>query len=49
MNFGGISDIGHKGWAKREKVRGKRNSFHVYFQSDFSKSCIFPIEEINQK
>ena len=32
-----------------KKVREKRNSFHGHFQCDFSKSCIFPIEEIYQK
>jgi hypothetical protein len=32
-----------------KKVRGKRNSFQGHFQSDFSKKCIFPIEEIYQK
>ena len=31
------------------KIRWKRNSFHGHFQGDFSKSCIFPIEEIYQK
>ena len=38
-----------KGRQKAKKIRWKRNSFHVHFLSDFSKSCIFPIEEIYQK
>ena len=27
VNFDGISDIGRKGWAKREKSRGKKEQF----------------------
>jgi hypothetical protein len=27
VNFDGISDIGRKGWAKREKSKGKKEQF----------------------
>ena len=27
VNFDGISDVGRKGWAKREKSKGKKEQF----------------------
>ena len=31
MNFSGISGIGHKGWPKREKIKGKCKQFSCTF------------------
>jgi hypothetical protein len=41
MNFNVVSDIGHREWPKREKIKGNVTGFHGYLQNDFSKGFIF--------